>query len=189
MHFSFLWTWKSFLRFSDGEMQRFVFRIFPWVIEIDSNECNICKIKIICNIPLLFFPLSQHTEADYQARFKARPELEGLIAQINQWDALKIPATCIVIHMNREAVEKYWFCFFVRLLEIKLFGNRPRWRCCAAVLCVPIIIFHQFNVAVNDQRFCLLTVDMNVSVGNKHFKLAEFIKFFYIFFILVILTA
>ncbi|XP_039894244.1 39S ribosomal protein L48, mitochondrial-like [Simochromis diagramma] len=26
----------------------------------------------------------QHTEADFQARFKARPELEGLIAQMNQ---------------------------------------------------------------------------------------------------------
>ncbi|KAM6970178.1 large ribosomal subunit protein mL48 [Aplochiton taeniatus] len=27
--------------------------------------------------------VNQHTEADYQARFKARPELEGIIAQIN----------------------------------------------------------------------------------------------------------
>lgn len=133
MHFSFLWTWKSFLRFSDGEMQRFVFRIFPWVIEIDSNECNICKIKIICNIPLLFFPLSQHTEADYQARFKARPELEGLIAQINQWDALKIPATCIVIHMNREAVEKYWFCFFCASFRNKTVWEQTKMKmlCCS----------------------------------------------------------
>ncbi|XP_019210612.1 39S ribosomal protein L48, mitochondrial-like [Oreochromis niloticus] len=28
--------------------------------------------------------LCPHTEADFQARFKARPELEGLIAQMNQ---------------------------------------------------------------------------------------------------------
>lgn len=27
--------------------------------------------------------VKEHTEADYQARFKARPELEGIIAQIN----------------------------------------------------------------------------------------------------------
>lgn len=34
--------------------------------------------------PFLFLFLSQHTEADFQARFKGRPELDGLIAQINQ---------------------------------------------------------------------------------------------------------
>lgn len=34
---------------------------------------------------MISIPLSsQHTEADFQARFKGRPELEGLIAQLNQ---------------------------------------------------------------------------------------------------------
>ncbi|KAF7642221.1 hypothetical protein LDENG_00261890 [Lucifuga dentata] len=30
--------------------------------------------------------VKEHTEADYQARFKSRPELEGLLAQMNQKD-------------------------------------------------------------------------------------------------------
>uniref|UniRef100_A0A669BXQ3 Uncharacterized protein n=1 Tax=Oreochromis niloticus TaxID=8128 RepID=A0A669BXQ3_ORENI len=42
-------------------------------------------IIIFSTNPLLFsLCTSQHTEADFQARFKARPELEGLIAQMNQ---------------------------------------------------------------------------------------------------------
>uniref|UniRef100_A0A669BQC5 Uncharacterized protein n=1 Tax=Oreochromis niloticus TaxID=8128 RepID=A0A669BQC5_ORENI len=41
-------------------------------------------IIIFSTNPLLFsLCTSQHTEADFQARFKARPELEGLIAQMN----------------------------------------------------------------------------------------------------------
>lgn len=39
-------------------------------------------ITVIRPLPSLHFP--QHTQEDFQARFKGRPELEGLLAQMKQ---------------------------------------------------------------------------------------------------------
>lgn len=40
-------------------------------------------INMVCFMSSCIFMCLQHTEADFQSRFKARPELEGLIAKIS----------------------------------------------------------------------------------------------------------
>ncbi|XP_005816154.1 39S ribosomal protein L48, mitochondrial [Xiphophorus maculatus] len=58
------------------------------VVQLSSLNASLCPVfvdVILKNQPEgVQLSVQEHTEADYQARFKARPELEGLIAQINQ---------------------------------------------------------------------------------------------------------
>uniref|UniRef100_A0A3P9Q882 Large ribosomal subunit protein mL48 n=1 Tax=Poecilia reticulata TaxID=8081 RepID=A0A3P9Q882_POERE len=58
------------------------------VIQLSSLNASLCPVfmdVILKNQPEgVQLSVQEHTEADYQARFKARPELEGLVAQINQ---------------------------------------------------------------------------------------------------------
>ncbi|KAM9718241.1 large ribosomal subunit protein mL48 [Menidia menidia] len=55
------------------------------VSSLDSTLCPVFMDVVLKNQPEgVQLSVKEHTEADYQARFKARPELEGLIAQMNQ---------------------------------------------------------------------------------------------------------
>ncbi|KAM4714106.1 large ribosomal subunit protein mL48 [Anableps anableps] len=58
------------------------------VVQLSSLSASLCPVFVdvlLKNQPEgVKLSVKEHTEADYQARFKARPELEGLIAQINQ---------------------------------------------------------------------------------------------------------
>uniref|UniRef100_A0A3B3V524 Large ribosomal subunit protein mL48 n=1 Tax=Poecilia latipinna TaxID=48699 RepID=A0A3B3V524_9TELE len=58
------------------------------VVQLSSLNASLCPVfmdVILKNQPEgVQLSVQEQTEADYQARFKARPELEGLVAQINQ---------------------------------------------------------------------------------------------------------
>ncbi|MED6284672.1 hypothetical protein CHARACLAT_021378 [Characodon lateralis] len=58
------------------------------VVQLSSLNTSLCPIFVdvlLKNQPEgVQLLVKEHTEADFQTRFKARPELEGLIAQINQ---------------------------------------------------------------------------------------------------------
>ncbi|XP_015257095.1 39S ribosomal protein L48, mitochondrial [Cyprinodon tularosa] len=58
------------------------------VVQFSSLDAYLCPVLVdvlLKNQPEgVQLSVKEHTEADFQARFKARPELEGLIAQINQ---------------------------------------------------------------------------------------------------------
>lgn len=58
------------------------------VVQLSTLNASLCPVFIdvlLKNQPEgVELSVKEHTEADFQARFKARPELEGLIAQINQ---------------------------------------------------------------------------------------------------------
>ncbi|XP_054914458.1 39S ribosomal protein L48, mitochondrial [Poeciliopsis prolifica] len=58
------------------------------VVQLSTLDASLCQVfmdVILKNQPEgVQLSVKEHTEADYQVRFKARPELEGLIAQINQ---------------------------------------------------------------------------------------------------------
>lgn len=52
--------------------------------QLDATLCPIFMEVILKNQPEgVQLSILEHTEADFQARFKSRPELEGLIARIN----------------------------------------------------------------------------------------------------------
>lgn len=83
-----LWTlpcvpfsWTCFLRISQREFSCLWWR---WVSVTTASQqqsvesCDYFK----SNNPSCPCFFSQHTEADFQARFKARPEMEGLMAQM-----------------------------------------------------------------------------------------------------------
>ncbi|XP_026208206.1 39S ribosomal protein L48, mitochondrial [Anabas testudineus] len=57
------------------------------VVQLSSLDTTLCPILIdvfLKNQPEgVQLSVKEHTEADFQARFKARPELEGLLAQMN----------------------------------------------------------------------------------------------------------
>ncbi|XP_051973146.1 39S ribosomal protein L48, mitochondrial [Xyrauchen texanus] len=57
------------------------------VVQISEMKATLCPVFIevlLKNQPEgVLFCVKQHTEADFQARFKARPELDGLIAKIS----------------------------------------------------------------------------------------------------------
>ncbi|XP_051541483.1 39S ribosomal protein L48, mitochondrial-like isoform X2 [Myxocyprinus asiaticus] len=57
------------------------------VVQISEMEATLCPVfleVLLKNQPEgVQFCVKQHTEADFQGRFKARPELEGLIAKIS----------------------------------------------------------------------------------------------------------
>uniref|UniRef100_A0A3P8R455 Uncharacterized protein n=1 Tax=Astatotilapia calliptera TaxID=8154 RepID=A0A3P8R455_ASTCA len=61
-----------------------VVQVRPGLLSVACSSFIFSHIIIFTTNPLLSLCTSQHTEADFQARFKARPELEGLIAQMNQ---------------------------------------------------------------------------------------------------------
>ncbi|TMS02029.1 large ribosomal subunit protein mL48 [Larimichthys crocea] len=58
------------------------------VVQLSSLNAALCPVfmeVILKNQPEgVQLSMKEHTEADYHARFKARPELEGLMAQIGQ---------------------------------------------------------------------------------------------------------
>ncbi|XP_026149982.1 large ribosomal subunit protein mL48 [Mastacembelus armatus] len=58
------------------------------VIQLNSLDAVLCSIfmdALLKNQPEgVQLSVTEHTEADFHARFKARPELEGLMAQVNQ---------------------------------------------------------------------------------------------------------
>lgn len=58
------------------------------VIQLSTLNAALCPVfmdVLLKNQPEgVQLSVTEHTEADFQARFKARPELEGLIAQMNQ---------------------------------------------------------------------------------------------------------
>lgn len=58
------------------------------VVQVSSLNAALCPVfmdVLLKNQPEgVQLSVKEHTEADYHARFKARPELEGLMAQINQ---------------------------------------------------------------------------------------------------------
>lgn len=58
------------------------------VVQLNSLNAALCPVfmeVVLKNQPEgVQLSVKEHTEADYQARFKARPELEGLIAQMGQ---------------------------------------------------------------------------------------------------------
>ncbi|XP_028994073.1 39S ribosomal protein L48, mitochondrial [Betta splendens] len=59
------------------------------VVQLSSLDTTMCPVLIdvlLKNQPEgVQLSVKEHTEADFHARFKARPEMEGLIAQINQY--------------------------------------------------------------------------------------------------------
>ncbi|XP_012705353.2 39S ribosomal protein L48, mitochondrial [Fundulus heteroclitus] len=58
------------------------------VVQLSSLNASLCPVFVdvlLKNQPEgVQLSVKEHTEADFQARFKARPELEGLLAQISQ---------------------------------------------------------------------------------------------------------
>lgn len=58
------------------------------VVQLSSLNATLCPVfmeVLLKNQPEgVQLSVREHTEADFQARFKSRPELEGLIAQMNQ---------------------------------------------------------------------------------------------------------
>uniref|UniRef100_A0A3Q3XQ71 Large ribosomal subunit protein mL48 n=1 Tax=Mola mola TaxID=94237 RepID=A0A3Q3XQ71_MOLML len=58
------------------------------VVQLSSLNATVCPVfmeVLLKNQPEgVQLSVKEHTEADFQARFKGRPELEGLIAQMNQ---------------------------------------------------------------------------------------------------------
>uniref|UniRef100_A0A3P9D1Q2 Large ribosomal subunit protein mL48 n=1 Tax=Maylandia zebra TaxID=106582 RepID=A0A3P9D1Q2_9CICH len=58
------------------------------VVQLSTLNAALCPVfmdVLLKNQPEgVQLSVTEHTEADFQARFKARPELEGLIAQMNQ---------------------------------------------------------------------------------------------------------
>lgn len=58
------------------------------VVQLSSLNAALCPVfmdVLLKNQPEgVQLSVKEHTEADFQARFKGRPELEGLIAQISQ---------------------------------------------------------------------------------------------------------
>lgn len=58
------------------------------VVQLSSLNAELCPVfmdVLLKNQPEgVQLSVKEHTEADFQARFKGRPELEGLIAQISQ---------------------------------------------------------------------------------------------------------
>ncbi|XP_035530885.1 39S ribosomal protein L48, mitochondrial isoform X2 [Morone saxatilis] len=58
------------------------------VVQLSLLKTSLCPIfleVLLKNQPEgVQLSVKEHTEADYKARFKGRPELEGLVAQINQ---------------------------------------------------------------------------------------------------------
>ncbi|XP_023138283.2 39S ribosomal protein L48, mitochondrial [Amphiprion ocellaris] len=58
------------------------------VVQVNSLNAALCPVfmeVLLKNQPEgVQLSVKEHTEADYHSRFKARPELEGLMAQINQ---------------------------------------------------------------------------------------------------------
>ncbi|KAF7229874.1 large ribosomal subunit protein mL48 [Nothobranchius furzeri] len=58
------------------------------VIQLSSLDATLCPVfmeVLLQNQPEgVQLAVKEHTEADFHARFKSRPELDGLIAQINQ---------------------------------------------------------------------------------------------------------
>uniref|UniRef100_A0A3Q0RPH4 Mitochondrial ribosomal protein L48 n=1 Tax=Amphilophus citrinellus TaxID=61819 RepID=A0A3Q0RPH4_AMPCI len=58
------------------------------VVQLSSMNATLCPVfmdVLLKNQPEgVQLSVKEHTEADFQARFKARPELEGLVAQMNQ---------------------------------------------------------------------------------------------------------
>ncbi|XP_042258000.1 39S ribosomal protein L48, mitochondrial-like [Thunnus maccoyii] len=58
------------------------------VVQVSSLNAALCPVfmeVLLKHQPEgVQFSVKEHTEADFQARFKARPELEGLMAQISQ---------------------------------------------------------------------------------------------------------
>uniref|UniRef100_H3CPN9 Large ribosomal subunit protein mL48 n=1 Tax=Tetraodon nigroviridis TaxID=99883 RepID=H3CPN9_TETNG len=57
------------------------------VVQLSSLDAALCPVfldVVLKNQPEgVKLAVKEHTEADYQARFKGRPELEGLLAQMN----------------------------------------------------------------------------------------------------------
>lgn len=60
------------------------------VVQVSSLNASLCQVfmdVLLKNQPEgVQLSIKEHTEADFQARFKARPELEGLMAQMGQKD-------------------------------------------------------------------------------------------------------
>ncbi|XP_056884372.1 39S ribosomal protein L48, mitochondrial isoform X2 [Takifugu flavidus] len=58
------------------------------VVQLSSLDAALCPVfmdVVLKNQPEgVKLVVNEHTEAEYQARFKGRPELEGLLAQMNQ---------------------------------------------------------------------------------------------------------